>query len=395
MTQLNPDAQIVPPPSSGKGVGSYVSGSFKNKGTRRIWMFMLAFLLAIGIAYAFTGGGDSTPPSQVAALDAPRNSLPNGQFGQTPAYQEALRQQEAQEVDRALNNNTSAAPRFTSPLEKKEEPKAPAPDVRGVTAENMQVQAEKPKPVAPKEYYDALQRQQAELLQLYGSNRGRPTYKAAQDTPNNQGLTVQNASSGASTGESSPVNTPAQRRVLVPAGKMYYVEMKNSANSDRPGPVQACILNGPIKGACLIGTFERKDEVLVVHFTNLSFEDGSYLTVDAYALDPNTAEPGVASDVDHRYIERYVIPLAASFISGYGQAVARSNTTVSTGLLGTTTTTGSLSGRDQLFQAAGNAGDALARMLQEDRPTGPLVTMKRGEGFGVMFVRPVVEGQTG
>ena len=58
------------------------------------------------------------------------------------------------------------------------------------------------------------------------------------------------------------------------------------------------------------------------------------LEANGIVIAPDSMETAVATSIDQHYVERFVLPAAAAFVSGLGQAVALSNSTTTTSPLG-------------------------------------------------------------
>jgi intracellular multiplication protein IcmE len=123
------------------------------------------------------------------------------------------------------------------------------------------------------------------------------------------------------------------KEILIPAGTIEYAQLITEANSDVEGPILGQIVSGPLAGSRVLGSFETEDEnveYLVLEFDTLVTPDGISHDIDAVAIDPATALPGMATEVDHHYLKRIVLPMAAAFIEGVAEAGAKTTTTVVT-----------------------------------------------------------------
>lgn len=185
--------------------------------------------------------------------------------------------------------------------------------------------------------------------------------------------------------------------VLVPAGTIEYAQMVTEANTDAPGPILAQIASGPLKGARLIGSFSSTDDYLTLNFNTVVLDGISY-GVSAVALDPDTTLPGVATDVDRRYLQRVALPAAAAFITGLTEAIAQSGTTTitvpdSSGSGGTISQQNSDLNSDQevssgLAEAGQEVGDILDDMADDIEP---LIRVRAGTPIGILFTAPVFD----
>ncbi len=178
---------------------------------------------------------------------------------------------------------------------------------------------------------------------------------------------------------------------VITAGSILFAVIDTSVNSDNNGPVLASVVHGEYKGARLIGQFApptMNSESLTVKFTRMVLPDmNKSLTVDAVAVDPDTAQTAVASDVDHHYFLRYVSLFASAFMEGYGKAVKEAGATRVENQDGSTTTsTANLSGEEQLFSALGNVGSEWGAQAAPLFNTLPTITIESGTGVGILFM---------
>ncbi len=181
-------------------------------------------------------------------------------------------------------------------------------------------------------------------------------------------------------------------KILFPAGEIVYAQLLTEANTDAPGPVLAEIMSGPLKGNRILGSFEAQDEFLTLNFDTLVL-DGESLTIDAVALDPATTLPGMATEVDHRYFKRIVLPAAAAFIEGVSEAVAESGLTTIT-IQGETVAEETADADTEQEIAAGleEVGEELSDIIGEIADNVKvLIRVEAGTPFGLLFLEPVVE----
>lgn len=202
-------------------------------------------------------------------------------------------------------------------------------------------------------------------------------------------------------GVSSPV--PSARRigdpgssssgqVLMPAGRGVYGRTVLAASSDQGGPVVVEALSGPITGDRMTGTFETRDTRLVVRLTSITLQDGTQQKINALVIAPDTLETSVASSVDQHYVTRFVLPVAAAFVSGLGQALAQSNSTIVAGPLGGATAFQKLNLPQQLGVAAGAAANQFGSAVTASAPKGPTVNLEANVNVGIMFLESVYSG---
>ncbi len=86
----------------------------------------------------------------------------------------------------------------------------------------------------------------------------------------------------------------------------------------------ATIIAGPFKGAKLLGKLNLAQGMDKVSLNfNLMNEDDwiKGKTVNAFAIDPDTARTVMASNVNYHYLKRYGSMFASSFLTGYANGI--------------------------------------------------------------------------
>lgn len=179
-------------------------------------------------------------------------------------------------------------------------------------------------------------------------------------------------------------------RVLMPAGRGVYARTVLAASSDQGGPVVVEALSGPIAGSRMTGGFERREDRLVVRLDSITLPGGQQQRIEALVIAPDSMETSVASSVDQHYGSRFILPVAAAFVSGLGQAIAQSNTAFVAGPLGGVTGFQRLNLGQQLGVGAGVAGAQLGQILKDAAPKGPTVRLDANVNVGVVFLAPVI-----
>lgn len=195
---------------------------------------------------------------------------------------------------------------------------------------------------------------------------------------------------GVAAHRSRPERPTAEAVTDLRPGQLLYARIDTRASSDHPGPVRATVLDGALREARLIGQFRRRSDKLVMVFDRLVVPEGPVVGLEAVAVDPDTRQPAVATDVDHHRLSRWGTFIAANFLAGLGSAIRQDQATVteSVGAGGGAqiTRTGDFDVGDQLGIAAGEVGRQAGRRLERhfDRP--PTVTVAAGTEVGVLVV---------
>lgn len=187
--------------------------------------------------------------------------------------------------------------------------------------------------------------------------------------------------------------------VIIKAGTVLYAVLETALDSDQAGtPVMASIVTGQYQGAKLLGTFARENDALVLQFTSMSLPNmPNSISIQAFAIDGQTAQNALASSVDNHYLLRYGSVFAAGFLQGFGNAYnpnnygnpcagtspgANCNVTINSG--GTVPASSTA-----IYQGLGQVGTNLATAMQANFNTPPTVTLNQGTGMGILFMQDV------
>lgn len=196
----------------------------------------------------------------------------------------------------------------------------------------------------------------------------------------------------------SPPAAPAaqrRKRVLMDAGTGVYGVIVTGGNTDQGSPtIIAQVLSGPISGRRLLGSFTRQGSnnqpgsLLGLRFNAITI-DGKLVPTDAFAVAPDTMDSAVASRIDPHTVERIVLPAAAAFVQGLGQALITSGSTVAAGPYGGFSSFRNFSPEQILGIGAGAAGASASQMLRKQAPRERTVFINAGAEVGIMFRTPL------
>ncbi len=181
---------------------------------------------------------------------------------------------------------------------------------------------------------------------------------------------------------------------LIVPGDILYGQLLIEANSDVPSVVMARVLTGHFEGSKILGNFSREDEKLVLSFDKI-VKDGKTYPVSGVAVDPATSLPGLATEVDHRYFKRILLPAASKFIEGVAEAVTEGG---STSVISSTTgetiseTQEDLDLNQEMLKGVSEASEIVTDiLLEEGENTEIMVRVAAGTPIGILFVDPVYE----
>ncbi len=201
----------------------------------------------------------------------------------------------------------------------------------------------------------------------------------------------------ASGGPNSPVVVGAalNQKALIKTGDIIFAVLDTAVNSDQPGPILATVVSGQFKGARLIGSFNlsTNSNAMTINFNTMSVPGAAKSTsINAFAIDPNTARTALASRTNHHYLLRYGSMFASSFLEGFGNAFQSANTTVTIGGTagGDSVTVQNGIGRSTLENAVigmATLGKTWGQAAQQQFNTPTTVEVFSGTPMGILFTQ--------
>lgn len=189
--------------------------------------------------------------------------------------------------------------------------------------------------------------------------------------------------------------TTATSRINIPGLSRYPGTIDTAIDSDNPeSKVIAVIPAGKLKDAQLAApNVQLAGDGVIVNFKTLAF-NGMTCTIDAYAQDDETQRSSIASDVNHRYFTRIILPAVANGLGKGGQMYEDSNTQILTTNSGTVT--GRTSTPDSKALAGvivGGIGQQAAQVMTQDASRLPVtqVNVDRRQVVSILFMKPVTD----
>jgi len=409
--------------------GGALLSSAGRAGPRRLAVIAMSGTAIVALVVVVALSGHKAVPVSQDARMKPVDPLPGG-LHSTPEMNALGFEADTQQAQAALKRGESytpalapSVPMFPSPpapdLTTPAPTPAPAPQpvrqphaVAPVRMVMPQEVVEMPTPTAapaqvihvqavvdPKAV-EAYNKQIGDLFSQWGGRLPRtdvvlpPTERAADanasDPPNIAGTGATARSARAATPASLRSDEPTGR-VLVPAGRGVFAHPILALSSDQSSPVVMQADSGPIAGDQMIGSFSKQADRLVIHIDRI-IHQGQEISADGVVTAPDTMEAGVASEIDQHYAERFILPAAAAFVAGLGEALATtSNTTAVLSPFGGATTSTNLNFHQQLGVAAGVAAQQIGNTLNAQAPKGPTISLEANVSVGVMFLSNVVD----
>ena len=416
------------------GGGSSGGGSWKNSTAVKIGA-VVAVLVGLFFGVSLLGGSEPPAPSRTPA--APEvTEAPGGEV--SPVIEEALRQKNQQTRELAEQTGGSAIPvpigppRSTNTVQRNQtEDQDPLARWRQIQQQRLQEQKKiREQQQEQNALQTALQSQrlgqqrariesddkavnqlaeamQAQMQQIFGAGQISGTQQLVITDANSFFAQQQNAgfqnngqnfqgnfqnANQDSFFDTPPEPPPAPPEILVPAGTIEYGELILEANTDAPGPVLARIATGPLRGSRIIGSFDTQEDFLTLQFSQVVI-NGRSINIQAIAINPETSNPGIVTEIDRRYFSRIILPTAAAFIQGFGEAVAdtgRTRVTVDGGAA--VEDEDDLDTREEFFSAIENAGGELSELFEEESDrVEPLLRVAAGTPIAIFFLAPVID----
>ncbi len=383
-------------------------------GPRRLLIIAATGLLMVGLVAGVSLIRPETPPPSRVARMPPINRLPGG-LDSNPQQDALLRTASQEHAKTALDKGQSYTPPLAASVAV-----APPPETSAAAAPAVAPAVARPASAAPIARPvvvaaasttppatsgpaidpKAEQEYRAVITQLFAGWDGRSprtdvvlTPETATGTPIGQGAS--RAKDELAAGAARPVAgaspAPAQKaqgRLLVPGGRGVFAHTVLAVSSDSGGPIVLQADSGPIAGDRMIGGFSKQADRLVVNVNTL-IHQGRTIEVKGLVIAPESMETAVATSVDQHYLSRFLLPAAAAFVQGLGQAIAQSNTTSVLSPLGGVTAVNHLDFSQETGIAAGVAAAQVGAALREQAPKGPTVNLAANASVGVMFLDDV------
>jgi intracellular multiplication protein IcmE len=203
------------------------------------------------------------------------------------------------------------------------------------------------------------------------------------------GAAEQRAPGASPDASDDPDPSTTAEHVIIPAGRGIFAHPIIALSSDATSPVILQADSGPIAGDRMIGSFSRENDRLIININEI-IHNGQQINCAGFVIAPDTMEAAVASGVNQHYIARFLLPAAAAFVEGLGNAIETTSNQVQVlSPLGGATTSTNLNFHQQLGVAAGAAAQQIGTTLNQDAPKGPTITLDANVAVGVMFLSDV------
>jgi len=397
--------------------GSSVANTITGSPVVKLALVGVAILVLVGVIALFGGDDKVVPSSRVGGGAAELKEAP-GTSAVTETMRDALEDDNQQKLEEALKTGTSAIPTPIDPPKvllgvPENEAGGEDPLVRWkrLQEERLRLQREQEQFTTQSQedpqkaervsgLREAMMNQISRIMgeQAISQMQNMKVYNLSMMGTQNDLLTQNGVQNTALTGSGQDgQSTPlVPLKVIVPAGNIVYSQLLMEANSDVPGPIVAMLVSGPFSGSRVLGSFQRQEEYLTMRFTNyLSDKDGNSIPIDRPSCrSRHYSLVRWLTDVDHRYWQRIILPAAASFIEGMGNAIAENGTTTVT-VSGSDTAIAeednNLDTKQEVSKAAAEAASKVGELLDEQSDVEILVRVRAGTPMGLLFTKPITD----
>lgn len=190
-------------------------------------------------------------------------------------------------------------------------------------------------------------------------------------------------------------NNAAQDLIVVPPNTLRPGVIDTAIDSDNLNSiVKAHIPAGFLAGASFTARgIQLAGNGVIIHLTRMTLNGIEY-QVDAYALQDDTLQSSVASDVNNRYISRILLPAVATGLGGLGELYKQQNTQILSTNAGTISGgTGSVKGSAVAGTIVGGIGSQAGQVMASDAAKLPVqqVRVFKNQVVAIQFMKGVYE----
>jgi len=363
--------------------------------SRNVFVSIIAMSGLMVVAAIFLSGGKDEGAvemqSEVAATKK-TNSKPGG--NNSPRYQQYVKDENEDRAEEAESTGGSSIPTIFSGgiteepfIVEEEEMQEPATSASQSGSKNeapSTVEQQQVQPVVVREVNKAKMAQMKALMTSWSESSGT-SHIGLKVVPQYKPEVVIAAN--------SVEQEPEVDKLMYRAGSMISAVIDTELSSDYPGAVRASVVSGPLRGAYVIGSFQRQQDTVLLSFNSISLKGVGSKGVSMVAVDPHTGNSGVKSEVDNHYLSRYASLMGGVFVSSlgiYGELTGEENTASTTDANGNTVVTrGEITESDKIIAAVGGGFTTIADNAGEEIAAGfdRAVTVKVNQGQAInLFV---------
>lgn len=374
--------------------------AFGGMGGKSRLMFGLVLFGGMGlVAYSLGGSNDSAQtnvsiPNDVVSV---RGSDISGEI-KNKEHKKLLIVAEKKRVEQAQKKNLSSVAPITGLKEnllnnKSEKAAVPAQQPNQVTYQ-QHMTARQQQIAAINRQIEGMRKREADIVQnainnIFKTTEIKPhkvySFGSSLATGAMQSAAPTTAGAAPKTvAKAAPATTGGGPHIVV--GSIIPAVLDMKANSDTPTPIRARVVDGPLKGAVLMGSFKSFEESLVLKFNTIT-KGGKVASVDVVAIDPSISSAAIATGVNHHYLYRYGMLMGATFLKGVATAISAPRTTVTITPSGpVTSSVPVIDVNKQMWAGAAAVGSEIAGIAKKEFRTPNTVVVDKGTLLGIMFV---------
>lgn len=354
------------------------------KGTKIMLFIFLLCVIVFGVSRCIRGSsGDKASVSGVAAPDKSQASRVG--FG-NEEYNARIDQYSTERTAEAQAKGETFVPPMTG------KPEPIREEATKATQEEASQESAKPVPIAqatsPTLVASPRDPQASQKMQQYLAQILMPKQLEKQEVIllNNPQPYVMPVAKAANTTPDMPGYYPLNAPPMLKPGDILYAINRVTLDSDAPGPAMVEVITGPYKGAKALGSFTRHEGYLTLQFEGLAMPNGTTYSIKGFAINPDTDRTAIRTSVDNHYIERYGGLIAASFLSGFGDAIKSSGSSSYSNAYGSGYSTPKLNLGEELWIAGGKVGTKLSDVFERKFDMPPTVTLLSGTDIGILVI---------
>lgn len=387
-------------------VSKRLARNFKDGRTRTMIVVLVGVVITSGLLFGWLLGGDDENPDVVTTA-APRAPAPNvvatgGKL--TEERRAQMQAEDAERAERALQEGRSSAVRplaetydFGSMgIPEQTVPPEPAPAPTAVPAPTPPPQLSEAQRAELTAYQQAqLARANAKRVEmsnlLSSINQSQPGTYTAWTQPEDASTIAGAAGEGAIVSDRNSSLIPTV--VLSQAGDTAYAYMEDTADSDLNAPIFVKIVDGPLKGAKMKGSFQPDQgfRCLVIRFDLLAVPGQESVPVDALAFNPEDGTACMISERNGRYLSRFGGIVLVGTLAGLGEAASTEGGTTTVTPGGVTVVQQPESSSERTGKIiAGNIAEEAQDAVRELLRVNPQVKFNRNAPLGIRMLSDIL-----
>ena len=394
-----------------------IKSALKKPQTRLMFFgtFALIGIILVAAWAVFVGKSSKAERELASAVSAPpalQSTSGGAPHQATPEYDRLVAQDNVKIVEEAIKTGSSAIPTPRTGVQDSAIELGPQPITGNPTSTPPPETGPYSQPAQDQQqqqaYEQAVQHrmqaiaQQMEKLQGYWATQPHNSVRVAAEPTGAQAAAQGGVS--ATVGASAQPTSALQPVPDIRVGDVKYAQLDFGLNTDDPDAINLVMATihepGRFNGARLIGQVEVGDQyskTVGIHFTRMSVVgEAEDRAIDAWAINPTTERPALASHVNNHYLSRGASLFVGSFLEGYSEGLLRGGQNQSVITNGTTISvqTDAFTNEQLMKIGAGNVGRRMADVFAQGASRPKTIRVNAGTDMGVWFIQGSSAGGT-